>query len=316
EIVVEDWQIVSGQILDQDVQQVEDGVISKVCGKLATGQCNGFKNAAKSRVVSTPTLYKPYLVQTHDVTHKAKTRDQLLKHILKDKKLMEAKFETQLIAWCTNDGPNGKKMQQLLQDFFDWLIVILCWAHQIDLVVGDFLVIQQTVTKDINHALEVTKWFNNHGTALALLQTGQFLTFEGLFWALILPAITRLTAHYCSILTNLPRYLKLKQPLQICCTQNEDRLIICARLGRNYRRRQGIFVHWFGMSCFGIDWETAIRIQKILKPLAITANVAQASHTHLNHVLLMLGNLACIFTQNLKYDKDLCFGILKSLEKP
>ena len=58
-----------------------------------------------------------------------------------------------------------------------------------------------------------------------------------------------------------------------------------------------------------------IRIQKILEPLAITANVAQASHTHLNHVLLMLGNLVHIFSQNLKFDEDLHLGVLTSLEK-
>jgi len=44
-----------------------------------------------------------------------------------------------IIAWCTDDGPNGKKMRQLLKLLFSWIIVIVCWAHQINLVVGDFL---------------------------------------------------------------------------------------------------------------------------------------------------------------------------------
>jgi len=103
---------------------------------------------------------------------------------------MEEKFGTQLIAWCTDDGPDRKKMRQLLQVLFVWLIIILCWVHQINLVMGDFLVIQRAVMDDINHALEVIKWFNNHSTALTLLQTEQMLTFEGSFWVLILPAIT------------------------------------------------------------------------------------------------------------------------------
>ena len=58
-----------------------------------------------------------------------------------------------------------------------------------------------------------------------------------------------------------------------------------------------------------------IRIQKILEPLAIAANVAQASHTRLDHVLLMLGNLVRIFSQNLEFDEDLRLGVLASLEK-
>ena len=51
---------------------------------------------------------------------------------------MEEKFRTQLITWCTDDGPDGKKMRRLLQVLFVWLIIILCWVHQINLVVGDF----------------------------------------------------------------------------------------------------------------------------------------------------------------------------------
>ena len=53
EVVVEDRRILSGRVLDREVERVENGVISKVSGKLATGQCDGFKNVAKSSVVST-----------------------------------------------------------------------------------------------------------------------------------------------------------------------------------------------------------------------------------------------------------------------
>ena len=58
-----------------------------------------------------------------------------------------------------------------------------------------------------------------------------------------------------------------------------------------------------------------IRIQKILEPLAIAANVAQALHTRLDHVLLMLSNLVRIFSQNLNFNEDLHLGILTSFEK-
>lgn len=137
---------------------------------------------------------------------------------------MESKYGVKIIAWCTDDGPDGKKMRRLLQAQFPWPITLLCWAHQINLVVGDALSIRRSVTEDINHALEVIKWFNNHGTALELLCQEQVLTFAGSFWSLILAVITRWTAHYLAI----TRFLKLKQPLQLCWTRNEDRLVVCA----------------------------------------------------------------------------------------
>jgi len=176
---------------------MEEALAKKVQGKEATRQCNGWKNVAKSSVISMMMSVKneQYLIQTHNMTREAKTGKQLLKHVLEDKKLREEKYGVVLIGWCTDDSRNGKKMQRLLQDLFSWLIVILCWVHQINVVVGDFLVIRRTVTEVINQALEVIKWFNNHSTVLALLQTEQALTFQGLFWELILPAITQWTAH-------------------------------------------------------------------------------------------------------------------------
>lgn len=76
----------------------------------------------------------------------------------------------------------------------------------------------------INHALDVVNWFNNHGTALELLCQEQILTFEGLSWELILPVIMWWTVHDLA----LSWVLKVKQPLQICWTRNEDRLITCS----------------------------------------------------------------------------------------
>ena len=242
EVVVQDRRIISGRVLDKEVEKVEDEVRRKVQGKLGTGSCDGWKNVAKSSVVTSVmsvenivsllgpylsmllTHIQPYLIRTHDVTRDAKTGDHLLKLVREDLLLMETKYGVKIIAWCTDDGPDGKKMRRLLVVLFPWLIAILCWAHQINLIVGDCLAVRRTVTEDINHALDIVKWFNNHGTALELLRQEQVLTFDGLFWALILPVITRWTAHYLA----LTRLLKLKQPLQICWTRNEDKLIVCA----------------------------------------------------------------------------------------
>jgi len=55
-------------------------------------------------------------------------------------------------------------------------------------------------------------------------------------------------------------------------------------------------------------------IHNILEPLAIANNVTQAGHTHLDHVLLTLGNLFHIYS-NLKLDTAIHTKILVSLAK-
>lgn len=56
------------------------------------------------------------------------------------------------------------------------------------------------------------------------------------------------------------------------------------------------------------------RVQAILEPLAIAANVTQASHTRLDHVLITLGNLFRIYTNEITFDEASRNKILSSLE--
>jgi hypothetical protein len=71
------------------------------------------------------------------------------------------------------------------------IIVLMCWAHQINLVVSDFLWLKLLFLKSIPLALDIVKWFNNHGAALALLQSEQRFTYQGKAFTLILPVITQ-----------------------------------------------------------------------------------------------------------------------------
>ncbi|KAF8956827.1 ribonuclease H-like domain-containing protein [Flammula alnicola] len=275
EVVVQDRRVISGRVLDREVQKVEDAVKTKVKGQLATGVCDGWKNIAKSSLVSSLMSVgnEPYLIQTHDVTGDPKTGDHLLKLVLEDIHLIETKYDVKIIAWCTDDGPDGKKI----------------------------------ITEDVNRALDVVKWFNNHGTALELLRQEQLLTFA-YAWALILPVITRWTAHYLA----LTRFLKLKRPLQLCWTRNETKLVVCAGTKEELQEKAREIHATVKDEAF---WYRIDRIQKILEPLAIAANVSQASHTRLDHVLLTLGNLVRIYSENTEFDEDMRTGIIKSLEK-
>jgi hypothetical protein len=56
------------------------------------------------------------------------------------------------------------------------------------------------------------------------------------------------------------------------------------------------------------------RVKVILEPLAIAANITQATHTRLDHVLLTLGNLFRIYS-NPELDTEVRTVILASLER-
>ncbi|GLB40084.1 putative protein of unknown function (DUF 659) [Lyophyllum shimeji] len=289
-----DRRVLSGRVLDGEMKKIEKTVKDAVAGLLVTGQCDGWKNVAKDHVVSTVMTAgnEPYLVCTHDMTGEPKTSDRLLELVLSDINYMVEKYGVTVIAWCTDDGPDGKKMRRLLQQRYLWIMVLVCWAYQINLVVGDFLNLKLDLLLIIAQCLEVIKWFNNHGTALALLKDEMKFTYEGKIWSLVLSVITRWTAHYLSS-THL---LKVKGAVTSCIHRHEEKLKI-------------VKDSWF--------WDGLTKIQAILEPLALAANITQASHTRLDHVLLTLGNLFRIYSTSSTrtLDTEIAYGIQSSLEK-
>ena len=51
-VTIQDQRILSGQILDGEVKKVEARLVEKVKGKLATGQCDGWENIAKTHIIT------------------------------------------------------------------------------------------------------------------------------------------------------------------------------------------------------------------------------------------------------------------------
>ncbi|KIM89370.1 hypothetical protein PILCRDRAFT_61066, partial [Piloderma croceum F 1598] len=103
--------------LDSVVNKVKEKVISKVKGKRAMGQCDGWDNIVKTHVVTSMITveHEVTICTTHFTGHKPVTGNQLLELVLDDIKHIKDKFGVKVIGWCTDDGLDGKKMQRLLR---------------------------------------------------------------------------------------------------------------------------------------------------------------------------------------------------------
>jgi hypothetical protein len=99
---------------------------------------------------------------THDVSAQPKTGDALLQLVIEDIKWSEETYGLTIIAACSDDGGDARKMQHLLLVHMLWLIIILCWAHQINLIVGDYLALKLPFQDCVPKALKVIKWMNSH----------------------------------------------------------------------------------------------------------------------------------------------------------
>jgi hypothetical protein len=167
------------------------------------------------------------------VSADTKTGENLLKLMVENITYAQAVFGLLLIAFCTDDGGDARKFRRLLLELMPWLIVTVCWAHQINLIVGDFLSLKIDLLKCVPKALEVVKWFNNHNCASGILRAEQLSILNGKALTLVLPVVTRWTAHYLS----LRRLLQVKGPIKACYNKYASILLLCAGSKANAKRK-------------------------------------------------------------------------------
>ncbi|KAM6491660.1 hypothetical protein JOM56_012904, partial [Amanita muscaria] len=130
--IIPDRRTLSGPILDREAGKVEDKLKLKLRGRKATFQTDGWKNKVKQAIVATMVSvdFEPYLMRTHDVSTQPKTGEALLQLVVEDIKWSEETYGLTVIAACSDDGGDARKMRRLLLALMPWLIIILCWAHQ------------------------------------------------------------------------------------------------------------------------------------------------------------------------------------------
>ncbi|CDO72497.1 hypothetical protein BN946_scf184980.g38 [Trametes cinnabarina] len=247
-----------------------------------------------------------HLVQTHDMTGLPKTGEQHATIIKEDMVRMRDKFGVHPIAWVTDDGPDGKGARNLLRKLLPWLMTFLCWGHQSNLLAGDYLVFP--AYKDtVDAAIEVVRWFNNHGAALDLLNEAQLFTYKRVL-SLIHPALTRWTTNFQSA----SRLLVLRPALEACVARNRQTLVEIGEKSQtsNAKETARRVIASIDDKAF---WTRLDRVEAHLKPLAIATNILQASHARLDHVLLTLANLYRIYTSD-SVEEDVRNHMLSRLE--
>lgn len=231
------------------------------------------------------------------------------------------------LAAVLDDGPDAKKGRRLLNELWFWLICLVCWAHQVNLITGDMLGTKHVIFEVIQQALDVIHWFNNHSAALALLNQEQLRTDDDPRAALVLitPVVTRWLAIYHTI----TRFLRVERAVKICHTRSYDSLINSAGREQKDKDKAEKVLYYLDKPYFWKDLRKYVclyacmcsfgltgsdRVQIMLEPLAIANNVTQGNRTRIDMVAVTLANLFHIYT-NPALDNEIREALHKSLEK-
>ncbi|KIK82178.1 hypothetical protein PAXRUDRAFT_154379 [Paxillus rubicundulus Ve08.2h10] len=126
----------SGRILNEEAEKVIEGMKPKVNNRFVTGQCDGWKNIVKSSIITSTINVEhiPYLLNTCNISDKPKMAKNLLEIVLGEIKYATEVLKVKIVAWCTDVGGDSAKMRWLLVQKFPHLIVVDCWAHQVNLI--------------------------------------------------------------------------------------------------------------------------------------------------------------------------------------
>ncbi|KII86202.1 hypothetical protein PLICRDRAFT_114784 [Plicaturopsis crispa FD-325 SS-3] len=287
---VPDRRTLAGRLLDAEVEAVDAKVKEAVRGKLGTGQCDGWKNIAKVSLLASMVTVEGqiYVLHAFDVSGERKTGENAFARMEQEVEYCEKILRIEVIAWASDNGPDSKKGRRLLIRVRPWMIGIECWGHQTSLILGDYLKANPRFIIIIDIAIDIVKWFNNHSVALGILREAQKAGPLEKVLALILPVITRWTAHLCTV----SRLLIVQVPLRTCAIRYHEQLLGAAGTKAEQKAKAGEILGHVGNPAF---WNDLAIIEKHLTPLGIATNVAQASSTRLDHVLLMLANLYRIY---------------------
>ncbi|KAF8175014.1 ribonuclease H-like domain-containing protein, partial [Mycena galopus ATCC 62051] len=304
-----DRRALSGPILNNVAGDVVVRARLETNGKLATYAEDGWSNCARTHVdtsvISVET--KPFLLRTHDMTGRPKTGDELYRLVLSGLAYAAETYGVEIIAACTDDGPDGKKMRRLLKASHPWIAVFECWAHQAHLITGNYLAIEAPWMHAAKQAIEIIKFFNHHQTPLDLLREQERLTI-GHFLVLLLPVLTRWLSNY----TAIRRLKRLRPQIQVVIISNEERIRKCLGAKPEQISEAEYIIALCKDSRF---WENLDRIGKHLEPLAIASNILQAPYCRLDMVLLTLGNLYRIFSALQTSDSAVTAAVHGSLER-
>ncbi|THU88732.1 hypothetical protein K435DRAFT_555492, partial [Dendrothele bispora CBS 962.96] len=124
--------VLSGRILDEEVEKAEAKTRLNTANRYGTGQCDGWKNVAKNSLITAMinVEYRPYLLGVTDVSSLPKTAKTLLEIVEHEMKTICQAFGVILVTWCTDCGGDAAKMRRLLVRKYPWIVVLDCWAHQ------------------------------------------------------------------------------------------------------------------------------------------------------------------------------------------
>ncbi|KAJ6598636.1 ribonuclease H-like domain-containing protein [Mycena sp. CBHHK59/15] len=294
----------SGRILDAEVLSIEASRKSEMKDELATGSVDGWSTKHDAvQQISCNVKGKEIPIQLHITTKERKTSANLLTHVMVDITYLTVVLGIILVAFCCDSGGDSRGLRPLLLNLMPWILTIPCWAHQINLVVKEYICCPE-VTIILNNCLKIVNWFSSHKRALHMLLEEQQAINEkrppGQKWErlkrFVRAGITRWGTHALSV----RRLVELQGALLDLINHRSEDLESAGGDNEDSRASTAEVIALIDSGRLGPFWTGVHRVSRYLTPLAFASNVTQGANTRLDHVLVTLAVLYHRYSTNIK----------------
>ncbi|KAJ7937874.1 ribonuclease H-like domain-containing protein, partial [Mycena leptocephala] len=301
----------SGRILDAEVLSIEAGRKSEMKDELATGSVDGWSTKhdavqqiscnVKGKVSYFASAYSSCLFSHLGNSNSASHHDEGEKDICESAHprhgghhILTLVLGIILVAFCCDSGGDSRGLRPLLLNLMPWILTIPCWAHQINLVVKEYIRCPE-VTIILNNCLKIVNWFSSHKRALLMLLEEQQAINEkrppGQKWErlkrFVRAGITRWGTHALSV----RRLVELQGALLDLINHRSEDLESAGGDDEDSRASTAEVIALIDSGRLGPFWTGVHRVSRYLTPLAVASNVTQGVNTRLDHVLVTLAVL-------------------------
>ncbi|KAJ7154126.1 ribonuclease H-like domain-containing protein [Mycena filopes] len=311
--------VLSGTLLDGAAEEVDEKIKQVMKNRFLGLSTDGWKGIDRMSVngLCSNVDYKAYLLELVDVTDEKKDGPSQCQHFAEMIDRVEFKYGCFVIYFTTDADGGSKKGRILLGKQRPWLILPSCWAHQFQLILGDYFKVNDAAAFIAEDATGLIAWLNNHSRVRMIFNAAQRTICENAGVAIIVLAylvanLTRWTTHFVAFM----RLFILRDALESAVLQNRL-AIIAAQVGAATSTEGARLKEEAEKYCALIRdpnfWGGLETILGDLEPICLGTNINQKDSTRPDQVLLTIAGIFLRFEEH--PEPEVKAAMLKRLEK-
>ncbi|KAJ6623326.1 ribonuclease H-like domain-containing protein, partial [Mycena sp. CBHHK59/15] len=305
-----------GPLLKRASERVVAEIADVVKGENVLMSTDGVQTVAKDNVAGIHLSHKlkSLLIDTLRTNHWPKDGEFLAIRFGEMIDKAEQVLGCNVVAFLTDNDSGSKRGRNLLAEARPWLLVFPCWAHQGQLVLGEYIRENAEGAKLLEELIEFVHWLNNHDKVRDIFDKRQSeLDEHGKVLAYLVANFTRWTTHLIAAL----RVQHLKEPIRKAIL-NDHEDIIKAQVGAVTRTRQKEALRRDAIAhCESVElpswWDRLDSVIVDMEHICYLTNIAQSDHVCPDQFLLAFAGLFCHFLSHKKpaLGKHMCTRLEK-----